>query len=152
MALQIQPTQPVFLQPTGPTDDPSAISATSIGGFITPPTAAETATGLSIANVWYPYGNMLRYGVTPNSAAAAGANALILQKLFNPLINGPTGLFYFPNTTGSDVYYFAPIYVQIRPGVHIDGCWNTVNFSGTYSSAFNSFPFWAIVQDASIRR
>lgn len=131
------------------------LSAASIGSFITPQTAAEGAAGVAIVNNWYPVGNVLRYGIVPNSSGAAAANTAILVTLLNPSIaNGPTGLIYFPNNGSGapDTYFFgsaAP--AQIRTGVTLDlnGC--ILNFSGAFASAMSTFGFFTVAFDTVIR-
>lgn len=93
-------------------------------------TPAEAAAGV-VPVTSYPVGNMLRYGLTANSAGAAAANTTALRTLFNPSIaNGPSGQFYFPNTTGADVYWFSAG-IAVRDGVKIDLQQCTLNLTGT---------------------
>jgi len=77
-----------------------------IGAAIYPQTAAEANINFT-PNTIYPYGNLLRLGLIPNSSGAAANNTLYMTQYFNTFVtNGPAGTFYFPNTTGSDIYYF----------------------------------------------
>jgi len=149
MALQIQPTQPVFVQPTGPVS-PATVTPTSIGTLIFPPSAAENAAGVAIVNGWYPYGNMLRYGIVPNSAGAAAANTAIAKALFNPAItNGPSGQFWFPNTTGADVYYFNGV-ISFRDGVRLNLMGSTLSYTGAVGAADVNSGFLFSIRDFSV--
>lgn len=131
------------------------ISAPIIGAFITPPSTAELAAGVNVVNGWLPYGNVQRYGITPNSTGAAAANTSIFTTLVNASIAaGPTGLIYFPNNgAGSpDTYYFssnAP--AQIRDGITLDlnGC--ILNFSGAFNAAMNTYGFLTCIRDVTIQ-
>jgi hypothetical protein len=94
-----------------------------------PQTQAEINAGINPTNTALPVENLLRYGLVPNSSGAAASNTAILKALFNWFVtNGPTGRFYLPNTTGTDIYYFND-YILLRAGIRLDlgGC--TVNFT-----------------------
>lgn len=71
----------------------------------------------------YEQNNLLRYGLIANDVTAASNNSSILHTLCDPTTAGLTGWFYFPNTTGSDIYYFNN-QVDIRNGMRFDlsGC------------------------------
>lgn len=129
----------------------ASLTQTVLGGIIYPATNAENNTSVTITAPWYPVGNLLRYGIVPNSSGAAASNSTILQTLFNPSVSsGPTGLFTFPNAGGADSYSFSGV-IPIRPGVTLDlgGC--TINYSGTGVSAdANSGLFFAL-QDFECR-
>lgn len=130
------------------------LSLSDLGTAIFPTTAAETAA-VTVVNSVYPYGNVLRYGIVPNSSGAAAANTTILVALVNASIaNGPTGVISFPNTGGAspDTYYFgsgAP--AQIRDGITLDlnGC--ILNFSGSFNAALNTFGFLTAIRDVTIQ-
>lgn len=130
------------------------LSLSDLGTAIFPTTAAETAA-VTVVNSVYPYGNVLRYGIVPNSSGAAAANTVILVALVNASIaNGPTGVISFPNTGGAspDTYYFgsgAP--AQIRDGITLDlnGC--ILNFSGAFNAALNTFGFLTCIRDVTIQ-
>lgn len=105
-----------------------AITPASIGAVLYATTIAEqlaitaSAGVLSIVNGYYPYNNVLRYGITPNNTtpAVVASNLAIARALFNPAVpNGPSGQFTFPNTTGADVYTFGGV-IACRDGVHLD--------------------------------
>ena len=81
----------------------SAGLAIPVGKALYPPTVDELNSGVVIVNGWYPYGNVLRYGLVPNSVSAASSNTAICRALWN-LTSGVVGNFTFPNTTGADVY------------------------------------------------
>lgn len=119
-------------------------------------TAAEIATGLTPANYIYPPGNVLRYGVVPNSSIAASANAVILQRLFNASItNGPTGYFYFPNTTGADTYNIGAVgascVITVRDGCTIDLNECTLNMAATGSATDANSGFWFAIRDFTLQ-
>jgi hypothetical protein len=107
---------PVLGLPTVGTPVSQMLTAALVGQFIFPPLAIEGSLPVALQ---YPYGNLLRYGIIPNSSGAAASNATILQGLLNPLIAGLTGTVYSPNTTGSDVYSFGDI-CPVRDYVDLD--------------------------------
>lgn len=112
-----------------------SVTAALIGSLITPPTTAELAVAAAapVVNGFYPPGNVLRYGIVPNSTAARASNTVILKALLDYNVStGPTGTFTFPNTTGADVYSFGGV-ALVRPGVRIDLCGSTLN--NTYTAA-----------------
>ncbi len=109
--------------------------ATSGTVSVVPRTAAEIAASLMPTSYQYQgleAVDVLRYGIVPNSSAAAAANTTKLQALLNPALTGPLGRVIFPNTTGADVYYFAGV-IPVRRGVHIDLMGSTLN--NTYTAA-----------------
>lgn len=121
------------------------LSAAIIGGLISPVTAAETATGVTVVNVFAPVGRMDRYGIVPNNSGVATANTTAIKALFNQTIaSGPSGRFTFPNTTGTDIYYFNGV-IPCRDGISIDlgGC--TLQYTGAVLAGdTNSGLFFAI--------
>ncbi len=77
-----------------------------------PATAAETQAGFDDLGLSseYPPGDVLRYQLIPNEAAARARNTAILRKLVSANGASPyTGRVRFTNTTGADVYYFDDI-------------------------------------------
>lgn len=105
------------------------ITAVTIGTALYPQTQAETNASVVPTNYAYAPGNMLRYGLVPNSSAAAAANTVACQALWKSSIaNGPQGRFDFPNTTGADIYYFNDI-LDLRDGVQIYGNNCTLSFT-----------------------
>jgi hypothetical protein len=124
------------------------IAGTIVATF--PQLTSETNTSV-IANTAYSYGDMRRYGVVPNSIGAAATNSAALQALFNPSVaNGPTGLFWFPNVSGSDVYTFSGV-IPIRPGVILEGNGCTVSYIGTGVSADSNSGLFFALQDFECR-
>ena len=75
----------------------------------------------------YAKDDVRRYGVAPNSAAAASANTAALKALVDPAETF-SGRLSFPNTTGSDVYYFNDL-IAFHDGVHLDLKGSTLSFS-----------------------
>lgn len=124
------------------------LTAGSVGAVLFPPTPAEQATGLTLS-LGYPYGDIRRYGLIPNSVGAATANTTFLTALWNPA-NGVPGQFRFPNTTGTDTYYLNGM-IQLRDGVSIDlnGC--TLNFTKSWTNADNTFGFLNFIRDTVIQ-
>jgi hypothetical protein len=113
-------------------------------------TDAETAPGVTVVNPQFPFGDLRRIGVVPNSEDAASANASAMAAYFDPTVaNGPRGNFYFPNTTGSDTYYFDGM-IPFRNGVHIDcrGC--ILDFEKTYASGDDQRAFFMAIKDFSM--
>lgn len=80
-----------------------------------------------------PVYDLRRAGLVPNSSASAASNTTLLQGLLAPDVVGPTGVFVFPNTTGSDTYYFNSR-IPCRDGVHIDLAGCTLDFTKTGDS------------------
>jgi hypothetical protein len=117
-----------------------SLTSLAIGPLIFPVTNAETSSGVVVVNPWYPVGNVLRYGILPNNTGVAAANGSILQTLLNYNTVGITGLVYFPNTTGSDVYSFTGV-CTVRLFVHLDlgGCTISVTGSSTVNDAGTGF-------------
>lgn len=124
------------------------ITAPILGSFLYPPLASET--GLTL-NLIYPYGDMRRYGLVPNNSSTPvmTANTAALVALCSPLVAGPTGNFYFPNTTGADIYYFNG-QTDVRTGMRLDlgGC--TLTFQKALASSDNLRGFLNVVTDAQI--
>lgn len=112
-------------------------------------TAAENAAGIIPTNLAYEPLNVLRYGIVPNSPNAATTNTTALTTLLNPANIGPTGRLVFPNTTGTDIYYFNNM-IQVRDGIRIDlgGC--TLNFSKIYAVSDNTMGFFTFIRDVTI--
>ena len=92
------------------------LSQSVIGAVLWPQTAAEITAGV-VPNTAYPYDNLLRYFV-PNNSGVAAQNTTNAQLLWNPT-TGIAGSYYFPNTTGADIYYFSGL-IGIHDGVDID--------------------------------
>lgn len=95
-----------------------------------PTSAAELAAGVTV-NTVLQYGNVLRYGIVANDPTMAAANTAIARQLWNPnLATGPTGRFFYPNSTGDDIYYYSDI-IGYRDGCYIDLNNCTVSFTKT---------------------
>ena len=77
----------------------------------------------------YAPDDVRHYGVVPNSPAAAGANTAALKELVKPA-GSFAGNLTFPNTTGSDIYFFNDM-IPFHDGVHIDLARSTLKFSKT---------------------
>lgn len=117
-----------------------------------PQTAAEATVGVTPTNTLYPPGNVLRYGLVPNTAGSAAANAVALKALISYNIHhtGWKGTVTFPNTTGTDIYYFND-YLDFRPGIEVDLQNCTLTFQkGTDATDVNS-GFVSAIRDFSIR-
>jgi hypothetical protein len=71
-----------------------------------------------------------RYGIVPNNSSAAHANTLAMKQLCSPEISphGFVGRLQFPNTTGTDTYYFDDI-ITFRDGISLDLQNCTLNFT-----------------------
>jgi hypothetical protein len=69
------------------------------------------------------------YGIVPNSQAAASANTAALKRLVSPA-GSFTGNLSFPNTTGTDIYYFNDL-ISFHEGVHLDLGGSTLSFAKT---------------------
>jgi hypothetical protein len=115
-----------------------AAAATLTAALLPPPPRADT----------YPQGDVRGYGIVPNSSAAASANTRALKALVDPA-GSFTGSLLFPNTTGSDVYYFNDL-IAFHDGVHVDlgGC--TLSFSKTGDKRDSASGFIHAIRDFTI--
>jgi hypothetical protein len=128
------------------------LSAASIGSFTGPPTFAELACGVTVVAPWLPVGNMLRYGLVPNSSAAATLNTGILRQLFNPSFAGPIGAFNFPNTTGADTYYInGVVLIRQSQGILIEGNGCTINYTSTCLSTDTNSGGLFLLSDVTVQ-
>lgn len=107
-----------------------------IGKILWPLTEAESNAGFTEAsiNFGYPYFNLKRYNLVPNSPSAASVNSANLTLLADPTVDGPTGEHYFPNDSGSDVWYFDDFH-QLRDGFWLNGNNTTLDCTATVSAA-----------------
>ncbi len=96
----------------------------------------------------YPAGDVRRYGVVPNRAAAAMANTAALTTLVSPA-GGFSGDLIFPNTTGTDVYYFNGV-IPFHEGIHIKLMKSTLNFSKVGVASDTNAGFLHAIRDFSI--
>ncbi|HSY05800.1 MAG TPA: hypothetical protein VK803_07610 [Steroidobacteraceae bacterium] len=87
--------------------------------------ATEGTPGAAGAS--YPPGDVRHYGIVPNVTAAASANTAALKALVDPA-GTFTGALFFPNTTGSDVYYFNDL-IAFHDGIHLDLQNSTLSFT-----------------------
>ena len=123
------PTQPGAIVRT---IDPYNTSA----GEVYPANVAEQNAGVQVDQT-IPYGNALRYGLVANQISQAVSNtANLLAIIGNRSPSTYTGPFFFPNLTGSDIYYLSDI-IDIRDGVELDlqGC--TLSFTKVGGSSFS---------------
>ena len=96
----------------------------------------------------YPAGDVRRYGIVPNNAAAASANTTALIALVSPS-GSFSGNLVFPNTTGKDVYYFNDM-IPFHDGVHIDLKNSTLNFSKVGVAHDTNAGFFTAIRDFSV--
>jgi hypothetical protein len=89
-----------------------------------------------------------RYGLVPNSIAAASANTFALKALVSPA-GTFAGAIRFPNTTGEDVYYLDDI-IPFHDGIQVDlqSCTLHFNKSGVRGDTNSGFVF--AIRDFSI--
>jgi hypothetical protein len=117
-------------------------------GVAYPRTAAESASNVVPADYQYAVGDVRRYGLAANRPDAAASNARALAALL-----APTGAFagniWFPNNTGSDVYYFDDV-IAVHDDIHIDlqGC--TLEFSKAATKTDSNSGFFSVLRNFSI--
>lgn len=112
-----------------------------------PTSAAETSCGVTVVDKTKVYGDVLRYGIVPNSSGSASSNTSIIKQLCSPEVSatGYTGVVRLTNTTGNDIYYFNDI-VTFRPGTYIEfdrSTWR-LDKSGSDSDAVNAGAVYAV--------
>jgi len=126
----------------------SGSSANHPGALLYPQTPAEAASGVRPKFSLYPPGDVRRYGLTPNSAAAAPENTRALKALVAP--NGAfRGNISFPNTTGNDTYHLDDI-VAFHDGIHVDLQGSTLHFKKVGARSDTNAGFIFAVRDFSI--
>ena len=104
-------------------------------------------SGLVLATE-YPAGDVRKYGLIANKPEAATANTSALKALVAP--QGTfTGNLYFPNATGSDLYYFNDV-IAFREGIHLDLMKSTLTFTKTGSKEDAYTGFIHAIRDFSI--
>jgi hypothetical protein len=112
--------------------------------------AAAGAAGAGVNHSGTPYmpGDVRRYGLIPNSEAAAPDNTKALRALVAPG-SAFGGNVTFPNTTGSDVYHLNDI-IPFRDGIHVDLQGSTLRFSKIGVKDDTNTGFIYAVRDFSI--
>ena len=95
-----------------------------------------------------PPTDVRHYGIVANSADAASANSAALKKLVDPAgsFKGPL---LFPNTGGSDVYYFDDL-IAFHDGIHLDLGGSTLNFSRKGDKRDSASGFIHAIRDFTI--
>jgi hypothetical protein len=90
-----------------------------------------------------------RIGIVPNSTAARTVNTTALKTLVGRASGFLQGRCIFPNTTGTDVYYFDDI-VLLKDGVHLDlnGC--TLSCSKTAAVSDDASGFLHLIRGVII--
>lgn len=106
------------------------------------------STAISRAGTNEAPGNLRGIGLIPNNPAAAHANTVALKSLVDPAGNF-TGNLWFPNTTGTDIYYLNDI-IPFHDGIRLDlqGC--VLHFSKVGAHADTCCGFIFAVRDFSI--
>jgi hypothetical protein len=105
----------------------TAQSAGLADGMAYPQSAAEAASKVSPAALEYPPGDVRRYGVVANDPNAATTNARALRALVAPA-GTFTGTIWFPNVSGSDVYYLNDV-IPFHDDIHVDLQASTLEFA-----------------------
>jgi hypothetical protein len=96
----------------------------------------------------FPPSDVRHYGIVPNVPAAASANTAALKALVNPT-GSFTGPLLFPNTTGSDVYYFNDL-IAFHDGIRLDLGGSTLSFSKNGTKADSASGFIHAIRDFAI--
>ena len=96
----------------------------------------------------FPPEDVRHYGIVPNVAAAASKNTSALKTLVNPA-GTFTGKLIFPNTTGSDTYFFDDL-IAFHEGVHLDLLNSTLSFARTGSARDSASGFIHAIRDFTI--
>jgi hypothetical protein len=143
------PTRPIWT-----VDDISlygGLTPEIIGQLLWPLTAAEANAGFTGSSINFarPYGNIQRYKIVANNAGATSANSTAFALLTNPTVDGPVGDFYFPNDSGTDVYYFNDLF-QIRGGMHFDLQCCTLNCTKTITAADSLSALFYAIYDVTV--
>ena len=118
-------------------------------GIVYPLVAVEAASNIVPASFEYAPGDVRRYGVVANIPGAALANSAALKALWNPTVTaGPTGRFWFPNTTGADIYFLSSV-IPLRDRIQIDLCGCTINYTQSVSAADANSGLFLVLRDFS---
>lgn len=125
----------------------TTLTQSIIAQLLNPQIAVENNTALLHPEFYL--GDVRRYGVVPNSIPAAASNRTILKALVSP--GGPySGPITFPNTTGSDIYYFDD-FILVRPGCHFDLCGCELRMAKAAATGNESNAgFLHVIRDCSI--
>lgn len=118
----------IYEEPWIPASGANAAQVSTILMTIPPfaQSAAEIAAGV-VTTLPYLAPDVRRYGLVPNSQAVSNNNASLMKALVAP--GGSfSGALSFPNTTGTDVWYFNDL-VLVHPGCHIDIGGGTLNLT-----------------------
>lgn len=128
----------------------TVLSRAVIGGFMFPQSTAEVAAAITPTDYSYEWGNVLRYGIVPNSTAARAANISKLKALVNSDNERIADAILFPNTTGADTYYFGIDFAHIADGYLLDfqGC--TIDFAGSFNAAMSLHGFFECIRNVAL--
>lgn len=143
-------TYKFVLAPSTDTDPPTApiwsvdninvpLSIATLLQILYPRTPAEIIGGVTPTSLVYAPGDVRRYGIVPNVLAAAGTNTASIRAAYANSVSvlGPNGAIWFPNTTGSDIYYFNDI-IDFRDGckIELNNC--TLSFTKAVPTAHDT--------------
>ena len=94
------------------------------------------------------------HGIVANNSSAAAANQAALRKLISPSASGGvgtlTGKVIFPNPGGRNIYYFDPLYVEVRDDISIDCQGATLDFTGSYDAHNDAKGFLTFIRNVSV--
>ena len=94
------------------------------------------------------------HGIVANTSSAATANQAALRKLISPSASGGVGTFtgkvIFPNTSGHHIYFFDPLYVEVRDDISIDCQGATLDFTGSYDADNDTKGFLTFIRNVSV--
>jgi hypothetical protein len=117
-------------------------------GMTFPQSASEAAAKVVPAAYQYAPGDVRRYGVIANNSNAATANARALRALVAPT-GTFTGTIWFPNASGSDVYYLNDV-IPFHDDIHVDLQGSTLEFAKEAVAADAGSGFIFAVRNFSI--
>ena len=125
----------------------SVVTSGTIQALFYPRTQAEINASITPAN--YPYDDIRRYGIVPDSAGAATANSAALAALCNRSVKGPTGKIKWPNVTGNSTYYFNA-FALMGDGLFFDLCGSTLSCTRTTNSSDDNMGFLHMLHNCGI--
>jgi hypothetical protein len=96
----------------------------------------------------FPPSDVRHYGIVPNSQGAASANTAALKTLVNPA-GTFTGNLSFPNTSGTDVYYFNDL-IAFHDDIHLDLGGSTLSFAKSGVKRDSASGFIHAIRDFTI--